>query len=135
VKRTRYDSEYDRVRREAGFDKPQYEFPEEQEEVESVGRVRQMQQDFAERAEAMRAAEAEKSRQMSAELDARRAEFSDRVIRREYAALGIVPPTPLVSLSLLRLMGWSVEQIGDEFVLVKPPAPPRREWRIQDEST
>lgn len=49
-----------------------------------------------------------------------------RALLREYAAAGVRPPrvdadgVPTVSLSMLRMMGWTVESFGGEGVLVRP---------------
>jgi hypothetical protein len=113
VRHSRFDSEYDRVRREAGFAKPKYEFPEEDEPDQkgqvTSDRVKAMNEDFQHRMSEL----ANHERQKTAEADAnharRRREFDEKVIRREYEALGLKPPEPLVSLSLLRSMGWRVD--------------------------
>lgn len=133
MKRTLYDSEYDRVRRKAGFDKPRYEFPDEQEERESEARVEEMSADFRRRMAAVAAEEARVTGERLAAQNKRTSEYSAIVIRREYAALGLTPPEPLVSLALLRRLGWTLEEfvIGGEtrWALTKPvtAAPTRRQ--------
>lgn len=68
------------------------------------------------------AAEAERR----AKATARAMETNRRQTIAEYQAAGVEPPNvdengrPTVSLSLLLSFGWTIEQIGDRNVLVKP---------------
>jgi hypothetical protein len=138
VKRSLYDSEYERIRREAGMrdSRPQPEFLDEEElkleEQRTAARVNEINDDFRARMAALGEAERQKIAAAQASLDAWRKEFNERVIKREYTQLGLMPPEPLVSLSLLRKLGWTVQFVGDETVLVRPEswAPTRRQSEV-----
>ena len=120
MKRTRFDSDYDEIRRAAGFAKPAYEFPDVEEEKLSAERVEAMNADFKERMQALADAERTSDATKRAEFDAWRRDYNIRVIKRQYTDLGLMPPEPLVSLSLLLQFGWKVEQVGDKMTLVRP---------------
>jgi hypothetical protein len=97
MKRTRYDSEYDEIRRAAGLDQP--EFPEvaaprpSREDAGKVddaaaGRIRAMAQErSAELAARATADEEAKKAKLAAETIA----FNERIIVAEYAARGLIP--------------------------------------------
>lgn len=55
-----------------------------------------------------------------AELAKEKMAANAELVRREYQALGLPVPTPLVSLTSMKAMGWTVEQINGENVLVAP---------------
>jgi hypothetical protein len=132
MKRGQHDSEYDRVRKRAGYDKPIYDFPDDQRAAETAQRVNEMFEDFRARIEEANAYE----RQKSDEQKARAVELSMRANRlcmlNEYRAAGVDPPRidehgfPAFSLSLAFLMGWRIEHIGDRNVLVASPAKTQR---------
>lgn len=84
------------------------------------------------RAKILREAEARNAAEAAAEAIRQKAatEFALRVNRaqllREYHQAGVQPPatkpdgTPLVSLRLLQSLGWSIERVGGENILVEP---------------
>jgi hypothetical protein len=121
MKRTLYDSEYDRIRKAAGLARPQYEFDEfEGREAPPSFRVDELNDDFKQRMAERSEHEKQKEAAAKANHDAWHKGVNDRMIRREYESLGITPPEPLVSLSMLRKIGWTIEQIGDRNVLMRP---------------
>ena len=124
MKRGRFDSDYDRVREEAGFVRTRTEFPET---VDSQGRtaeqrVEEMRIDFHERVNLARAAEqeAERAAGVSKRHDAFRADVDRAIMISEYESLGLTPPTPLCSLGLLLSIGWTIAQFGETKVLMRP---------------
>ncbi len=133
MKRTLFDAEYDRVREQAGYTKPRYEFPEpEQPDAGgrvSAERVAAAAADFRERMEALSRHEAEKAAETAAKLKERALETSRRILAREYAAYGLAPPEPPVSLGLLLSMGWKLERVSmlgeDRYELLRPVGKPR----------
>lgn len=126
MKRDRFESEYERIRREAGMAR-RPEFPEE-EQPDASGRLRQERiaaslDDFHRRMTALNDAERVQTEQREAEMDAWRAVWRERFIRREYEVRGLTPPEPPEALGLLLQLGWRVEQSTEGPVLVRPPAP------------
>lgn len=85
-------------------------------------RAKQAESDLAEQA---RAAE------LRASLDRKTRERNEYWIRQEYLDLGLTPPTPLHSLSTLKSLGYTVENVGGRNILMRPesPAPVRVEAR------
>lgn len=69
-------------------------------------------------------AEQEAVRKESAHLNSLRA--NDMLLRHEYERAGVEPlktngsGVPTVSLSLLRSMGWTIEQVGERNMLIAP---------------
>jgi hypothetical protein len=127
MKRSRFDSEYDQVRRAAGLGRP--EFPEAKEEQLSEDRVAAANADFRMRMNELEKAESALAAEKRVRFDQLRKEYNLRMIRRQYENLKITPPEPLVSLSLLLQLGWRIEEVGIEgrYSLVRPPpyvAPP-----------
>lgn len=122
MKRTRFDSEYDKVRRAAGYTKPNYEFPEAREEQLSQERVAAASADFRASMDELANAENALSAEKRVRFDQWRKEHNLKILRREYLDLGITPPVPLVSLGLLIQLGWRVEPLGvpGRCVLVRP---------------
>lgn len=132
MKRGLHDSEYEKIRRAAGYGKPQYEFPEiDTEAMFAAERVEAARQDFHNRMDELNRAEAKKA----AEVEARHAEFRLKVDRAillsEYQRLGLEPLEPLISLHLALKLGWSIEQINGKNVLARPTAQQQRKTREQ----
>ncbi len=131
MKRTRYDSEYERVRRESGVGRAEFPEPIDFSKPVDLGRVEAAHDDFKERMASFAArdsAEAAKRRASADELSRR---ANEAILAREYRELGLTPPfvdgagAPSVSLSMLLSLGWTVgkgEAGGN--VLVRPPAAP-----------
>jgi hypothetical protein len=138
MKRSLYDSEYDRIRKAAGYTAPRYEFPDEEGETaaarRTADRINELNDDFRARMAALGEMERQKIAAAQASLDAWRKEHNERQIKREYEQLGLIPPEPLVSLSMLYHLGWTVQMVGNENVLVRPlhAAPRRREEEYDD---
>lgn len=58
------------------------------------------------------------------------AETSQRLILAEYHAAGIAPrPGTLVSIRTLMTLGWTIEDVGQDRILVAPPKQPKYEPR------
>ena len=138
MKRSLYDSEYERVRREAGLKNGGHlrpEFPEDDDPAPPRAATTAIVHDpeFKERMAASAAQEAERRAQAKAEGDRYSREVNARMARREYEVLGLTPPEPFVSLALLKSLGWKVEhfEIGgqERWELIRPasvPAPRQR---------
>jgi hypothetical protein len=106
MKRTAYDAEYYRVRRERQSDP---EFAE----------VAPVKAKLAGLSSQMAAQEAAKRAAVAAEMTAWSMETNERMRLREFAAAGVAPPEiagkPVkASIELLRMMGWEI--IGGEWV-------------------
>jgi hypothetical protein len=126
MKRTRYDSEYERVRREAGVG--QFPEPIDFSKPVDLGRVEAAHDDFKERMAAFAARDAEEAAKRKASADelSRRANAS--ALAGEYRTFGLAPPlaggdgAPRVSLSMLLSIGWTIAKVeGAGNVLVRPP--------------
>ena len=115
MKRTAYDSEYDRVRRQSGMSRLRPEFDVDEPGVADPGRVARAHEDFKRHMAELTAIETKQR----AETKARADEFSMAANRAhvlgEYLGRGVEPPftdeqgNPTVSLSLLMQMGWRIE--------------------------
>jgi hypothetical protein len=141
MRRTRYDAEYERVRREAGLPPP--EFPCEPEPRQpaapiDLGRVDAAHADFKARMAALsdheRAAAA--VRKVEADALSKRANLS--VLVTEFARAGVRPPCvnqagePTVSLPTLLWLGWTIADRDDGKVLVRPVAAPAQRRTRED---
>jgi hypothetical protein len=133
VKRSLYDSEYDRVRREAGMKnngRLRPEFPEDEEtEAPRAARTEIVHdQEFKDRMAAAAVHQAERRAKDKAEGDRYSREMNERIARREYEVLGLTPPDPLISLALLKSLGWRVEHFGiggqERWELIRPASAP-----------
>ncbi len=130
MKRTAYDSEYDRIRREAGYAKPQYEFPDEETKPD-IARVQAAHEDFKARIAELRKVEEAGAaiRKVRADELSHRANLS--VLFDEYRRAGVSAPfvtadgIPTVSLSLLISLGWSIQNLGIEGATLVSPM----EWQ------
>jgi hypothetical protein len=124
VRRSIYDSEYERVRREAARGRSRPEFPES-DETPSVAPVNIPDDGFKERMTQFGQSQTKQRDEARAKADQYTASINERMLRREYTDLGLTPPEPLVSLAVLKLIGWKIEKnidaYGKEvFALVKP---------------
>jgi hypothetical protein len=118
MKRSLYDSEYERVRRQAGMTQP--EFPEPR-EVE-IGTPRVLDEDFRQRMAVNAEHEAKKAAERKVHADALSMRANELVRLKEYERAGVDPLPGGVSLALALHMGWKIEQVGDRNVLVAPSA-------------
>jgi hypothetical protein len=151
MKRSLFDSEYERIRRESGLARKQPEFPEDDERAPqapiSSERVAAALDDFHERMGARTAHETEEAERRKAEYDQNAARWNGRLRLQEYQRAGVTPPTvdfdgwPTVSLPMLLRLGWSIERVGGEAVLARPasrPAPAprktREEWAAEQQN-
>jgi hypothetical protein len=116
MKRSRHDSEYEKVRRS----RPRPEFPDDRPDPAAPARVKEMFEEVKERLAEGNAAEERAERARAEEHTKRSKAFTLELIRREYDRLGITPPEPLVSLALLETIGWRIERVGDRFELMRP---------------
>jgi hypothetical protein len=117
MKRDGLESDYDKIRRRAGMPgKPFQEFPDE--EV-SMRRVEAAHDDFKRNMAELNERE---DREREA-INARKIEFSletnERLRVAEYRAAGL-EPQPGVSLSMLMMLGWTVQEISGKKTLVRP---------------
>ena len=141
MKRTRYDSEYDKVKRSnaprPAQPAPQPERPKTPREVERAN-VQAMVDDLDARNREIEVAERDRARQASEESAHRSREFNERSIRNEYAVRGLKPPVgTLVSLSTLLFTGWTIGENEDQRAVLIPPAaaPPRKRREDYDQNT
>jgi hypothetical protein len=135
LKRSLYDSEYERVRREAGVGaRSRPDFLDDDEETRISERVDAKLQDFRERMAELRVAETTAEARRQVDADARRKVWHRRAVIGEYQRAGLTPPIiggdgmPAVSLSLLLSLGWQVREMlqvtgGTRLELLKPIAP------------
>jgi hypothetical protein len=123
MKRSLFDSEYDRVRRDAGLARPRYErpeFPDEAAEAQAE-RVAAGLADFHARMAELKAAEQQHVVDVDRKHNERRAMIDERMRLREFTDLGLTPPEgSKCSLGLLLQIGWRVEQVGDKAILTRP---------------
>jgi hypothetical protein len=117
MKHTRYDSEYDKVRKRSGLAKPEFDFDDLQ---PAKPRAAPVDEDYQKRMAERVAIETAQAAERRAEMDSWRAKANREAIMREYNDLGLTPPEPLVSLSLLESIGWKVEKYGDRWELIRP---------------
>jgi hypothetical protein len=136
MKRGRHDSAYDEVRRDAGYTRPQFEFPDEQEEEATRQRVAKKHAEFKERMAALDAQEAQRTVELEARLAERSKEIGRRMIMREYERAGVRPPVGiLVSLPLLIKLGWQLQgDVDGGKVLMRPEPKPKRKTRADYEA-
>lgn len=127
MKRSRYDADYDRVRRKPP---PQAEFPEAGDDDlfarERAARVAASNADFRERMAQLAAHEREQEAERKARADATTKRANHLALMQEYRQAGVAPPilnddgTPSLSLSMLLQLGWSIETIEDSVTLIRP---------------
>lgn len=136
MKHGRHASDYDKVRKTAGFANPKYqapapEFPEDaaaDERSASRARVQEMDDDFKARMKSLSAQEIAQQEARKKEADALTARANLSVMSTEYRNARVVPPYtdanghPKFSLHFLFRMGWSIQMVGSENVLVSPIA-------------
>lgn len=120
MKRDRFSTDYDKVRERAGWNRPQYDFPDDAERRRVASRVAELNDDFKKRM-----AEISKVDEVRiAEIAKRQAETSAAVNRRmmirEWMAAGLEPPEPLYSLSLAFSLGCTIEEIAGKATLMIP---------------
>lgn len=107
----------------------------DREEAQERRRVTAVDREVAsERLAQMQAQDAEMKKRARESMRGTSAAF----VVREYRNAGVEPPSvdpsgnPTCSLSLLKKMGWRIEEFAGEKVLVAPPAPPTwdgpRDW-------
>lgn len=127
MKRGRFDSDYDRVRR-APPSQAEVEFPDPSLfDRERTERRAAEQADFRRRMALLGEQEAERAAERRRIADQRTQLSNERALLAEYRRAGAAPPfvkadgiTPSCSLSLLLQNGWSLERIGDRVSLLKP---------------
>ena len=141
MKRSLYDSEYEKVRREAGLKnngRLRPEFPDDFDPIAPPLRAMPADivhdEEFKQRMDARSAHETEQAAKRRVESERYTREVNARMARREYEVLGLTPPEPFVSLALLKSLGWKVEhfEIGgqERWELMRPasvPAPRQSE--------
>jgi hypothetical protein len=148
MKRTRYDAEYERVRREteakqrreaalapAAAPAPRRPSPRE-EERQRVGDIADEVRENLEHQEA----ELREQQRVSSAANAESARaFNERAIRAEYSARGLRPPVgTLVSLDTLLFTGWTIAEVMGRAELVPPSKDPpheRRQRQDYDQNT
>lgn len=125
MKRSRFDSDYERVRR-----KPPPEFPDAGDDDlfarERAERIAASHADFRDRMAKLAEIEKKQEEERKIRADANTRRSNRLALIHEYERAGVAPPlvnedgTPSCSLSLLLQLGWSIERFGDSLTLVKP---------------
>lgn len=122
MKRTRYDAEYERVRRAAKLARAKDpEFPENDEPVKiDFARVDAAHDDFKQQMAALDVVETQKRAEAAARADKFTRDTNERLRLAEYDAAGITPPNGTrCSLELMLRLGWRIEDVGGVRELVK----------------
>lgn len=124
MKRSLFDSEYDKVRRSAGYARPRYDIDDEpsaEDQAATAERVRAANADFQERMSKRTAWEAEQEAKRRAEGVALSLRANESMRLAEFDAAGVEPPLGFrCSLPLLLLMGWTIDSVSGKNVLVRP---------------
>jgi hypothetical protein len=131
MKRDGLEGDYDKARRRAGMQgKPFQEFPEEV----STRRVEAAHEDFKRNMAELNARE---DREREA-IKVRKIEFSletnERLRVAEYRAAGL-EPQPGVSLSMLMMLGWTVQEISGKKTLVRPKSKSKKSRKENSEDS
>jgi hypothetical protein len=127
MKRKACDSEYYRVRSRGGG-RWREEFPEDdpKDDERSAARVAAMHEDFKQRMAVLEAAEAGAKERRKQDATEHSFRSNALVAWAEYRAAGVEPPrltadgVPAFSLSLLFVLGWTIEEIDGKRLLLKP---------------
>lgn len=129
MKRDRFASDYERVRREAGIASRDFTPPPEPER----SRVEAMNDDFQRRMMDREEIEAYQARMRKIEADKLTLRANDSLRQAEFAAAGVDPPQGFsASLSLLLQIGWTIGEVDGRKVLLRPvarPMPAQRKTR------
>lgn len=132
MKRDRYASDYEQVRRQAGVGRPQMEFPEEPAPV-NLGRIDAVHDDFKQRMAALAEHDAEAAAKRKAAADELSKRANESIRLMEFARAGVQPPTGMkVSLPLLLSIGWKIEVVDGVRELVAPRAQGTKRNRRED---
>ena len=125
MKRDRFASDYEQIRRQAGLGRPEFDLPEPDVKPD-LARVQAAHDDFKARmaVRTKHEAEEEARRKVEATELSMRANESIRVT--EFAQAGVEPPDGMrVSLPLLMRLGWTIAEVDGGKVLVRPNAAPK----------
>lgn len=123
MKRDRFESDYERVRREAGLARRDFDEPGGPTLAE---RIEIAHENFKERMAEVDKVDTEQAARRSAEAAAHSARWNARIRLQEYHRAGVKPPkvdfdgNPEHSLPLMLSLGWRVARVGDQNVLVAP---------------
>lgn len=121
MKRSLYDTEYERVRREAGLDRAEFPEPAAASPPIDEVRVKAAHEDFKQRMAELDAWETKRAAEAAARTDAFTRHNNERVRLAEFARASLVPPVGTqTSLELLLWMGWKIEEADGQRVLVRP---------------
>ena len=133
MKRSLFDSEYERVRRQAGLNQPRLEFDMDDPDVNGervADRVTRAHEDFKQRMAELDAVNVKQAAERKVAADQRSMEANRIQLLGEYEAAGVYPPftddsgKPTISLSLLKRLGWRIESFGSDGYSLVPPG-----WR------
>lgn len=131
MKRDRYESDYERVRRQAGLARSEFPEPDTSPRQGEVGEPQPIDDGFRDRMAELARLDAEKAAERKIHADALTLRANELVRLKEYQRAGVDPMPGGISLSLALQMGWKIEQVGDRNVLVQPGrvAAPKRMTR------
>ena len=134
MKRDRFASDYEQVRRHAGLPRAEFDF-QEPEAKPDIARVQAAHADFKERMAQLTAIEVEQAARRKAQADELSMRANESVRVTEFAQAGVEPPDGMrVSLPLLLSIGWTIVEIDGARKLVRPqdkPKPRARKTREQ----
>lgn len=124
MKRDRFASDYESIRRRAGLSQPEFPLDEDV----AAAPMQTISEDFKRRLATGAAADAEATAKRKIEADAFTARANETARLRQFAIAGVSPPPgSKVSLSLLLSIGWTIHQHNGERVLVGPFTQPKQE--------
>lgn len=139
MKRSLFDSEYDRVRRQSGLNQPRPEFDMDEPDAHGervADRVTRAHEDFKQRMAELDVVNVKHAAERKVAADQRSMEANRIQLLGEYEAAGIYPPftddsgKPTISLSLLKRLGWRIENFGSDGNSLVPPG-----WRAPIQQT
>jgi hypothetical protein len=122
LKRGLHDSEYERVRRKAGMDRP--EFPED--EPDRDGRLaadrvaEKARETMAILIDRQNQDENERRAKAAADMDGVRRRTNERLMRESWKRYGLEQPSPQASLELYISIGWRLEHTAEGWKLFQP---------------
>lgn len=133
MKRDRFASDYERVRRQAGLPGPEFPLDGKEDAHVDLARVDAAHEDFKARMSAYTEHDSEQARKRAAEATALTLRANESLRLAEFARAGVEPPVGCTSsLGLLLQIGWTIGRNGDGRVLLRPalkPEPQRRKTR------
>jgi hypothetical protein len=121
MKRDRYAKDYEQVRKRAAMARTEFFDPDEPPSETSAEYVRRSADEAIERLDGRGEAERARAAERKIKADELSARANESIRLAEFAAAGVEPPVGTkVSLALLLQIGWTIDQVGDHRVLLRP---------------